>query len=419
MRARGSILVGLVLAVFFATSLVADTLSLKQQAKNAFGLKRYGEAFALAGRATEANPKDAEAWYLRGWYGHYRCWDTRPLSGYSRATSDSILSFLERAVELDPKFGDAYDFINVEYGVRARLALCHDDAEQARAELRAARVRNAFPDWALEYCRNMLKCCAQNAVLFLDGDFVINGMNYLQLVEGYRPDVTTVYMWIIPRYDLLFKDGIPGAVRPAPISWSRDQILDMHTYPWNGDTIRIPVKPEVLTSLGIVARDKPLESEMKLGIAGPFMSAYTALLADIIETNQWQRPIYFMEPTRLACIDSCLQDCGLVNRLLPVNATKYGHELDTTTIKHVFLDSTSYRDLATLKDHDMPRVSGTLIGYRAALVNLAVHYDKLGDSAARNKVLDQMAALIPDSILPLSPEAAQYIKQLRRGGKSQ
>jgi hypothetical protein len=30
-----------------------------------------------------------------------------------------------------------------------------------------------------------------------------------------------------------------------------------------------------------------------------------------------------------------------------------------------------------------------------------------------------MAELIPNSVLPLSPEAAQYIEQLRKGGKSQ
>jgi tetratricopeptide (TPR) repeat protein len=413
MKTRGSTLSALALALLFAAPLSADTLSLKQQAKNAYEIKRYGEAFALAGKATEANPNDAEAWYLRGWYGHYRCWDTRPLSGYSRATSDSILIFLERAVQLDPKLGDAYDFIGVEYGMRTDLALMHGDAGQARSELMAARTRNAYPDWALEYCRDLLKCCAQNAVLFLDHDFTINGVNYLQLVDGYRRDVTAMYAWNWPGLALLFKKGIPGAITPAPISLTRDQILGRQSFPWNSDTVRIPVEPEVLKELGLTAQDSNSESEMELPITGPFMNAYTALLIDIIETNRWRRPVYTNTPL-LPSLDGCLQDCGLVSRLLPVNTAKHGLGLDTTAIKRVLLDSANYRYLATVREHDMPRASGILFAYRVGLVNLAMLYDSLGRHAERNAVLDRMAALIPESLVPSPPQTAQFIEQLRK-----
>jgi tetratricopeptide (TPR) repeat protein len=420
MKLRNSVHITLALALLFAAPLAADTLSLKQQAKNKYELKRYPRALVLARQATEANPNDAEAWFLRGWYSHYMCYDTRPLSGFSRATSDSTLSFFERAVQLDPKLGDAYYFIGAEYGGRFRDALCHGDAEQARAELRAARAKNAYPDWALEFCRNMLKSCAQNAVLFVDGDIIVNGISYVQLVEGYRLDVTAVYLWSLPRFALLFKEGIPGAITPAPISWTRDQIMDRQSYPWNGDTIRVPVRPEVLKKLGITARDESLETEMKFAVPGPWLNATTALLIDLLETNQWRRPVYLIpQVSNLVPNESCLQDCGLVSRLLPVNAVRYGLRTDTTTIKRVLLDSASYRDLATVKDHDMPRVSGVLFNYRAALAGLAIHYNESGDSTARNRVLDQMATLIPESIVPIPPEAAQFLKQLRKGGKSQ
>jgi len=416
MRVRYSILAALTLSLLFATPSVADTLSLKQQAKNAYELKRYPQALALARQATESNPGDAEAWFLRGWYNHYMCYDTRPLPGFSQKTSDSTLRFLERAVKLDPKLGDAYYFIGAEYGCRCRDALCRGDADQARAELRAARSKKAYPDWALEYCRNMLKSCAQDAIVLVDGDIIVNSIAYLQLVEGYRPDVTAMHSWNRPRMALLFKDGIPGAVTPAPISWTRDQIMDRQSYQWNGDTIRIPVKPEVVKSLGIAARDRPPESEMRFPVAGPWMSTFTALLIDLLETNQWRRPMYLTpEMSDLAPSESCLQDCGLVRRLLPVNATRYGLQIDTTRVKGVLLDPASYRDLATLRDHDMPRVSGILFNYRAGLGSLALYYDALGDSIARNRVLDQMATLIPDSIVPMPPQAAEYLKQLRKG----
>jgi hypothetical protein len=219
--------------------------------------------------------------------------------------------------------------------------------------------------------------------------------------------------WTLP-----YKYGIPGAIRPAPISWTREQILDMHPYPWNTDTVRIPVRPEVLRSFGITSPDTVLELEVKpVSPQYPSLSANAAQILDIVETNQWRRPIYFSEPTQLACIDNCLQDCGLVSRLVPVNAASHGLERDTATIKRVLLDPASYRDLPTLKDHDMPRASGIVFAYQVGLVKLAMYYDSIGDSVARNKVLDQMSALIPDSIYPMKPAFAQYVEQLRKGLK--
>jgi len=417
MKAGRMIPIGLALALLFSAGLAADTLSLKQRAKHAYELKKYPAAQALARQATEANPNDAEAWFLLGWYTHYRCYDTRPLSGYSRATSDSILTFFERAAQLDPKLGDAYYFIGAEYGCRCRDALCRGDAKQARAELRAARARNAYPDWALEYCRNVLTTCDQDAILFVDGDILVNGISYVQLMEGYRTDVSAVYCWNRPRLALLFKDGIPGAVTPTPISWTRDQILDRQSFPWNGDTLRILVNPEALANLGIAAHP---DSVMKLGVPGPFMNAYTALLIDILETNRWRRPVFAASGVSLLeCIDSCFQDCGLASRLLPINAIRSGLRSDTTRIKGILLDPASYRNLATVKDHDMPRASGILFNYRAGLAGLAIGYNESGNSTACNEVLDRMAELVPESVVPMPPEAAQFIQRLRKGGKPQ
>jgi hypothetical protein len=138
----------------------AQAQDLKQRAKEAYEKMHYTKAQALARQATAANPNDAESWFLLGWYTHYRCYDSRPLSGFTRATSDSILRFLGRAVQLDSALGDAYYFIGAEYGCRYREALGRGDVTQARVDLRTGRAKGGYPDWAVEYSRNMLRSCA-------------------------------------------------------------------------------------------------------------------------------------------------------------------------------------------------------------------------------------------------------------------
>jgi tetratricopeptide (TPR) repeat protein len=415
-------LAAVMLVLVSVAPLGARSSDFKEQAKIAYEQEKYPEAIALARQATRENPGDAEAWFLLGWYTHYRAYDSRPWSGFGRATSDTILSYLAQAVNLDPKLGDAFYFIGAEHGARFEQPFCEGNLEQARAELTEARSAGAFPDWMIEYCRNVLRACDQDAILFLTGDLQVNGVRYLQLIEGYRPDVTAVPWPLMDRAGvvLLYKVGIPDALVPAPISWSREQILDIHPCRWRTDTIQIPVASGVLQAAGIAAQDSILSLEVRPDLeAGdrPMLSSIRALALDIIETNQWRRPVQFaLGPTTgIADIDSCLQSCGLTQRLLPVRASKRGLTVDTLTIKRVLLDSASYRSFATVKDHDMPRVSPILNTYRAGLVELATCYAQSGNRSECCSTLDRMAALLPESVYPMWPDLAAAVKRLRPG----
>jgi hypothetical protein len=200
--------------------------------------------------------------------------------------------------------------------------------------------------------------------------------------------------------------------------------MDMHSCRWKTDTIRIPVKPKALAALGISGPDSVLNWEVKPDLPvedQPMLSAILALEIDIIETNQWLRPIYFAlcPAAATAGVDSCLESCGLVQRLLPVSAARHGRALDTLTIKRILLDPASYRSFPEVKQHDMPRVSPVLNMYRSGLIELASYYSEKGDQPACKALLDRMDKLLPASVLPLWPDHADAVKQLRRGGKSQ
>jgi hypothetical protein len=122
-----------------------------------------------------------------------------------------------------------------------------------------------------------------------------------------------------------------------------------------------------------------------------------------------------LEPTRFAYIDSCLQNCGLVYRLLPVNAAKYGLTIDTLTMTRVLTDSASYRDLATYKQRPMPRASGVLYTYFNALLTLAGHYNQTGNKSAYDAVVERLAALGPPFFESVDPNYRARIEWLRKG----
>jgi hypothetical protein len=102
-----------------------------------------------------------------------------------------------------------------------------------------------------------------------------------------------------------------------------------------------------------------------------------------------------------------------VQRLLPVRVARYGIGLDTLTMTRVLLDSASYRDLATYKQHPMPRASGILYNYFNSLLTLATHFNQTSNKSAYNAVVDRMAALGPsfyESVIPNYPARIEWFR---------
>ena len=110
-------------------------------------------------------------------------------------------------------------------------------------ELINGKKSGGNPDWMLEYGRNLLKSCEKNAILFLSGDLQVNAVFYVQIVEGYRKDVLPIPPFLLARpwYAKLLKEGVPGVWDKAPISWTEDNISDMHPYQWRDQIVEIPM----------------------------------------------------------------------------------------------------------------------------------------------------------------------------------
>jgi tetratricopeptide (TPR) repeat protein len=400
------LLLAIILWLPVAGPATAETVDeLRDKALAAFEGADYPTAIDYLKRALAEAPDDAEIYYYLGYFTHYLCYDSVPLSGFGRDKSDEVLGYLRRAVELDPSLGNAYYFIGAEYGARARDEMQAGNSAGAAEQFRRGREKGGFPDWMVEFGRNLLKSCARDAILFTGGDADANAVEYLQVVEKYRTDVTVIPMALLnrPWFVLLLRDGLDGAVRAAPISWSREQIMKMRPYKWQTRTIRIPIAEETRAEYGTdqTAFEWELTADECGGEPTGHLDAGRAILADIFITNRFERPVYFStgcSPNVWAAWQSHMQLSGIAYHFLPIEAAP---DIDVESTTGLLMDEHNFDALPSIRDHDMPRVSGVLNNYRGSYLRLAFVYIQNDNAPSVEALLNAMRDNVPEEAVPI------------------
>jgi tetratricopeptide (TPR) repeat protein len=404
----------IVLATSLCSPAAAQVQTLKEKAVAAFKGADYTGAIEYLKQALAETPVDADVYYYLGYFTHYLCYDSVPLTGFGREKSDEVLCYLGKAVEIDPHYGNAYYFIGAEYGARARDEMQRRNAGGVAEQFRLGRQAGGYPDWMLEFGRNTLRSCDREAILFTGGDADTNPVHYLQIVEGYRPDVTAIPVAMLgrPWFVAALKQGMEGVLRAGPISWSDAQIASMRPYKWKTNTVRIPVTESVRRKYGSDRQVVEWELTPNLGRGESLglLSPGRAVFADVLLTNQWERPVYFSmgcAPGTWDGLRQYVQVCGFAQRLLPFEPPS---AVDIEPTKTLLLDEKNFRSLSTLRDSDMPRASNMLQNYRSSFLQLVYAYSKSGDRESARAVLAAMNERVPKDVLPVTPDLARNIE---------
>ena len=420
-RNFGSTLLVVVLLLLSAVS-SAQELDLKREAQEAFKAANYPQAISLLKQAVARNPDDAEAYYYLGYFTHYLCYDSMPLTGYGVHNSDEVLMFLRKAVALDPKLGNAYYFIGAEYGTRFLRHMQAGQLEGMVSELEKGRQEGGLPDWLVEYNRNMLKSCAPHAILFTGGDSETDAAWYLQYVENVRRDVTVMSPGALkwPWYVLTMKANPHLIPTLAPISWSKDQILSMHPYKWKTNKIIIPISDEVRKEYRLGDEIQQMEWVVEPNLSDErrtYLSAEMAVMVDIIETNAWKRPVYFSlgcHPAWRKGLKNYLQFSGVAYRLLPVKTGGSVPSLDVEKTEEILLDLENFRNVEEVATKAYSRIASMLGNYRAGFVQLVQHYQQTGDVGKAKAMLETLKKALPEHAVPRSPGLSRWIEHLER-----
>ena len=409
MRNSRSLFVTFLPVIFLlAAAFCGAEVSLKSQAKEAFQAEQYPRALELLHRAQAQDSTDAEVYYLLGYYLHYLCYDSRPLSHYGRKQSDQVIRHLRRALDLDPSLGNARYFLGAEYGARARFALLHNDIQGMKRELRNGYEAGGYPPWLLEYNRNILRSAATNAILFVGGDAEATTLEYLQTVRGVRPDVTIIpgallhRPWFVER----LKSGLPGVFPPAPVSIATDQIRALRPYKWRTDTLKIPIPDSLQEQWNLTGEQFTwvLEPDLTQEARNrPMLSAGAAVLADIIQTNAWDRPVYFslgMPRWMMAGLEDFTQLNGLTLKLVPVDSLPPESAIDAEVTEGVLTNPENYADIRTVLRQDMPRVNRLLVNYVAATLQLGRYYRRHGMSDRLGRLRKLYESTLTPEVIP-------------------
>ncbi len=380
----------ILLMVIIVSELFGQTENYKQLGFDAFDKENYPLAISFMQQALESDPNDKEIYYYLGYYIHYNAYDSRPLKGYDLNYSDTVLYYFSKALELDPNYGDAKYFYTAECGANAMYSLQQRDYENLIYYYKKAFEVGGFPKWSIEYGKLLLNQVKKNGILFTHGDFQLNICWYLQFCENYRTDISVIPLVLLDRPFFVKEIKNSELIQPVKLRISDDEIFNMRPYKWKETTIQIPITNDLITAYKLDTNYLSWTVSPDLKGVREYLSCERAFLLEIVESNNWERPIYWtlgMDNRYLGGIESCGSYKGLVYELLPFKTSGTEYEFDISSLKNL-IEKNNFKDYKSILETNQPRISGiVLYAYANSMIQLVKGYKE-------NKQTDKIANLV-------------------------
>lgn len=405
--------------LFFAICNLVTAQNLKTLANNEINDENYPKAISYLEQAIGSNPTDAEAWYLLGHCLHWLHYDSVPPTGYDQRASDRVLDCLQKALALDPHLGNCYAVIGSEYGGRAVNELQVGNRKGFMNELRLGKKAGGYPEWLLEYARNTLNSCNPDAILFAGGDADVFPIWFCQFIEHIRPDVTLIPVAFLDRawFILILKSGLDDLIRPVGMTWTHEQIMDMHAAKWTSRSIDLPVPLEAQRRFD--ANDSSFQWILTPDLQRnerTFLSINKIILLGLLTANNWHRPVQFTlgcPPWILSDLNDHLQLHWTTTELVPFSIKAKGKKINIEATTRFLTDTNNFRKLGTLKEEDIPSISPVLTNYRVVYLQTCDSLLHSGDFKSARFIFDLMETNVPSNVLPMPDNWKTEINNLR------
>ncbi len=305
---------------------------------------------------------------------------------------------------------------------------------------------------ATEFAKNYLKSCEPNAILFTMGDNDTFPLWYVQEVENYRTDIRIVNLsllntdWYI---DQMKRDAYDGKAVPFSLTKEQykqgtrdvaiymdygrsEQYLDLKDFNrwiksdrpetkinigkdydfYYTKNINIPVNKENIIKNNLVhQKDHHLIIDtLKINLNTSQLEKKDIMILDMIETNNWERPIYFAITIGSAgrsflYLDKYFQLDGMVYKLLPVENTIDNPDdiarVNTDILYPMLMEQYNWGNLNQDIYLDETNIRMTM-NFRNNFSRLAQQLIVEKDYTKAEKVLDKCMEIMPSDKVPLN-----------------
>ncbi|OYV86775.1 MAG: hypothetical protein B7Z63_03475 [Ignavibacteriae bacterium 37-53-5] len=205
---------------------------------------------------------------------------------------------------------------------------------------------------------------------------------------------------------------------------SDQQIVELMPVQWRPTTISVPVPPGVYSRYGItdtaITNAGTIQFVMNPTLGGGSMGGVRVqdiMVKDIVETNNWARPIYFavtVASSNFIGLDNYLQMEGMALQIMPSKqrAPDGQYNINPVIMKQCLFNDpgqvytgphygfrfTNLDKPGVYYDDNGRRLS---LNYRNPFMRLAIYYLQQQDTAATIATLDRMESKIPIEVVPM------------------
>ena len=263
-----------------------------------------------------------------------------------------------------------------------------------------------------DFAKNLLDTLPPDAIVFTNGDNDTWPPWYLQIAEGYRPDVTVINLPLLNTS--WFVSQVVARDPKIPLAFSEEELAEFHPQPWSDTTIVVPVEGdhESFQLSAEVAIPDSVRFQIPPTVRESYLRVQDWLVIQLIIDNAWKRPICFSTTVyrlNLIGLDPYFRLEGLAWRLLPVKSPP----LNTELLRENLFERYAYRGYADYSVSISDETRGMAFNLLSAWFHLAQAEMESGNEVQCRQVKERMLSLLPPERLgPLPSQLREAIDKL-------
>ncbi|MFW2477599.1 MAG: hypothetical protein ACN4EP_11825 [Sediminibacterium sp.] len=323
----------------------------------------YSKAFRILSNQVKLNPQNAEYRYFLGYaIDRLNAGDGNGMIQLKKEMTIKASEQFEEVNRLEPTYkGELvilgpYAKLTSIWGSLAEAYLNRRLIDSAKWAFAEGKKRGGFIEPILEFNRQLLNSCDENAILVSYGDNMTIPIWYLQTIENLRTDITVVDANLI---NTVWYPKYLKSERGLKMGLSNAEIDTIEYKQWEAQMVTISNPVDTTQKFSWELRPTYMDSYILKG---------DRILFDILQQNFFNRPIYFSNNSDSSYnlfLSPYLVDEGVVNR---VAKTIFDYNNDTYTVsKNLY----KY-NIGKLSKDDIVKSSDAIIvlnGFRWAYFN--------------------------------------------------